>query len=406
MPIVSKIFPDARKIPQVDELVLLESHTIDAVGRPYAMSIHGYPDAYLRIVYRFERFALFHRDTNGWLFFHLCKTRALWSFLCIACADNSIASWIVLLSGVLKPTISAEMIPPMCAFANVTSHRAFTHLSVFQPLRTEKMFLSAVALVDPISCGRLDADSLPHQTLMELLVGDFDDTECFRDEDGGFKDIRTWYGVVVNTDGLVCSIEWESAEQIDIFGEGNIPCGLVSPGGCINMHWIPSSVTAFTACELNLSGSMDTRAFSHHLVTLSVGDNRFHGACDISALPRKMHAVYVWGNRLSGSLDLRGFPPTMQVFAASCNAFTGSVDFRSLPSTLIHLWLNGNRLSGYIDLRFLPETLRLFQLENNAFQQDVLVIPSGWPKKHHPILDIDAFGSIVDTNGTKVTIWN
>ena len=184
----------------------------------------------------------------------------------------------------------------MCAFANVTSHRAFTHLSVFQPLRTEKMFLSAVALVDPISCGRLDADSLPHQTLMELLVGDFDDTECFRDEDGGFKDIRTWYGVVVNTDGLVCSIEWESAEQIDIFGEGNIPCGLVSPGGCINMHWIPSSVTAFTACELNLSGSMDTRAFSHHLVSLSVGDNRFH------ANPTKGHlsvvgwtSTPVWG---------------------------------------------------------------------------------------------------------------
>ena len=69
-----------------------------------------------------------------------------------------------------------------------------------------KMFLTILSSLDP-SLGRVDKHSLPTQTLMELLVAGIN-SDQFQNDDGSYKDIKDWHGVVVNNVNAPTHIGW------------------------------------------------------------------------------------------------------------------------------------------------------------------------------------------------------
>ncbi|KNH07186.1 leucine-rich repeat protein [Perkinsela sp. CCAP 1560/4] len=294
------------------------------------------------------------------------------------------------------------------------------------------MFPSCFLSIDPVSIARPDKDSMLQQTLMEILVGDFDDKTCFRDSDGDFEAVCAWEGVdcskhgeidfdgdfeaVCAWEGVDCSenceirnIDWQQHPNVmDLFGDADgahdDDVGPVRCGGSIDLRWVPSTVEKLSIPDLCLSGSVDTSVLPREMFSIQLKGNTFSGTFSTAALPPKIRTVDVSKNRLCGSLDLaRGFlPERIYIFRVSHNEFSGSVDLSSLPVSLKELWLNANRLSGSIDLRSLPGPLQKCYLEQNEFQQDVVVFPDGKWGSAHVILDNGRFQSFVDTRGIKV----
>ncbi|KNH02448.1 leucine-rich repeat protein [Perkinsela sp. CCAP 1560/4] len=260
------------------------------------------------------------------------------------------------------------------------------------------MLASSFLSVDPISLARPDKDSMPQQTLMEILVGDFDDKQCFRDEKGDFYAACSWDGVKCTSDDEVYYIDWDLDPGLDLLGRD----GPVHQGGLIDLHWIPSNVTKFSIPLLDLSGSIDTCSLPEKLVSLVINDNIFKGKFNIAELPRKLRKANVARNWLCGSLDLSRLPQSLEVFHASDNEFSGTIDLRSLPVSLQKFSLEGNHLSGFLDLRYLPRTIIYCHFGENDFQQDVVVFSSERTNIRYLALDNHKFGSFIDTNGEAV----
>ncbi|KNH05413.1 leucine-rich repeat protein [Perkinsela sp. CCAP 1560/4] len=151
------------------------------------------------------------------------------------------------------------------------------------------MFSMAFLLVDPIAIGRADKHSMPHQTLMEMLVADLQDKKCFRDKNGDFHDINSWEGISLTQDGEVNSINLECYADfrfgVEFDDEDEDTKGVVRPGGSIDFQWIPSSVTDFSTSDLNLAGSIDTRTLPRELNDLNLEKNHFSGTFNAAGLP-------------------------------------------------------------------------------------------------------------------------
>ena len=56
--------------------------------------------------------------------------------------------------------------------------------------------------------GRFDVQCLPHQTLLELMVGDLESASMFYEENGDFKNIRNWPHTEVDDGMNVREIKW------------------------------------------------------------------------------------------------------------------------------------------------------------------------------------------------------
>ena len=192
------------------------------------------------------------------------------------------------------------------------------------------MLLASFLSAEPIPLARPDKDSMPQQILMEILVGDFDDKKCFREKEGEFQDITLWDVVMFNKQGEVDSIDWAAELQFD---EDYNADGPVGTGGSIDLQWIPSSVTSFTASRLHLTGTIDTTSLPRELTFFFFGVNRMNGTFHTMGHPRKLCRVSVAENRLSanptkGHLSVVGWTST-PVFGEAKNLFKPLVVFLS-----------------------------------------------------------------------------
>ena len=209
--------------------------------------------------------------------------------------------------------------------------------------------------------GRFDANSLPDQTCMELLVTDLSKSilRLFRDENGAFHDVCKWMAVKCNADGGVTRVRF-----ITMAWGGTVNLQYIPPfvkefalenrkasfrlSGSLETAMLPQGLTKFTATWHGLDGTVDLATLPSPLVTFDIQKNFFTGSCDLASLPQNLKELNVRGNKMSGKIDLRTLPPVIQRLNLEENAFTREVDFQRLPETLWMLVLEGNSFTGEI----------------------------------------------------------
>uniref|UniRef100_A0A7S4NWK7 Leucine-rich repeat protein n=1 Tax=Paramoeba aestuarina TaxID=180227 RepID=A0A7S4NWK7_9EUKA len=221
--------------------------------------------------------------------------------------------------------------------------------------------------LDPTVLSRPDKNAMPQQTLLELLVANFDDKNAFRDADGYFDDIKNWRGVSLNDAGDVTAIDWEEEDAGYVYPK---------PGGSIDLSWIPSTVRDFDIPQLTLQGTIDTFELPRKLRDIDVSRNLFTGTLETGGLPRDLRSIYVGHNQLTGTLDIQGLPRGLKTLSASKNSFSGPIVFSDLPETLHYCMLSNNSFSGFLDMSVLPENIKTFIIDANAFETpNVLIVP-------------------------------
>ena len=217
-------------------------------------------------------------------------------------------------------------------------------------MRFELLLLDAV----DSSLGRVDRESLPQQTLMEMVIEEITNKEKICGDVDEPKDIEEWKGMIVE-DGEVIGIDWSDY-------------GL---RGSVHLEWLPSAVRKFVVRWNYLTGTLDW-AVPTSMKWLDLGHNLFDGSICLEALPEKMEYLSIPNNELSGSLNLASLPDTLAEFNAGENKFSGSVDLTQLPAALTQLDLSENKLSanptkghlsvvGWTSTPVLGEAKNLFQ---------------------------------------------
>ena len=266
-----------------------------------------------------------------------------------------------------------------------------------------KMFpLSLYLTLQADSCGRIDKNALPQETLLELLVADLKGCEAFRDSEGSYTAIATWPGLEFNDSGDVTGIDCEFDAFSDIFDADYVP--LVKQGGSIDLAFLPHKLKKFIINCMKLAGTVDTSTLPRGLELFEIETNAFFGSFVVGDLPRGMTYLYVQDNKLSGSFHLEDLPPALQTLDASHNCFEGSLDFSKLPDTLEYLFMQHNKFSGSISLGHTPPRLVNLWINQNNFAQDVLRIGGHVVKVNGVRLDEGAFGLIIDPEGKDLEV--
>ncbi|KNH05535.1 hypothetical protein XU18_3506 [Perkinsela sp. CCAP 1560/4] len=132
-------------------------------------------------------------------------------------------------------------------------------------MRFELLLLDAV----DSSLGRVDHESLPQLSLMEMVVKEIANKDDICGDADEPKEIKEWKGVEIE-DGEVVAIMW---------GE----CDLK---GSVCLEWLPSSVKEFAVTWNRLTGTVNLASLPTSLKGLELGGNAFTAG---SAMPR--HAV-------------------------------------------------------------------------------------------------------------------
>ncbi|KNH06899.1 leucine-rich repeat protein [Perkinsela sp. CCAP 1560/4] len=179
------------------------------------------------------------------------------------------------------------------------------------------------------SLGRVDRESLPQQTLMEMVIDGITNKEEICGDLDEPKDIEEWNGVLME-DGEVVEINWDERELT----------------GSLHLGWLPSSVRKFNGSMSRLTGTVDLANLPIAMTQLELGLNAFTGSIDIERLPPVMEFLNVSSNELIGSLNLGSLPKAMTDFFAHYNKFSGSIDLSQLPAVLARLSLAANQLSA------------------------------------------------------------
>ena len=229
------------------------------------------------------------------------------------------------------------------------------------------------------SLGRVDRESLPQQTLMEMVIDGIKNKEEICGDVDEPEDIEEWKGVTIE-DGQVVEIGWRV-------------CKLE---GSFHFEWLPISVRKFSVGRNHkITGTLDCAALPTSMEKLNITRNKFTGSIDLESLPEGMEEIDVSVNELSGSLRLESLPDTLSNFIAFNNQFSGSVNLTQLPAALSCLDLENNRLSGSVVLTQLPSSLCLLFLSNNQFSGalDLTRLPSSMSVLE---LDNNSFSGTVD----------
>mmetsp|Transcript_11450 Transcript_11450/g.17321 ORF Transcript_11450/g.17321 Transcript_11450/m.17321 type:complete len:287 (-) Transcript_11450:53-913(-) len=256
--------------------------------------------------------------------------------------------------------------------------------------------------IDPVTLYRTDKDSLPRQTLMELLVSNLDDKAIFRDSNGDFYEISDWNGVALDDSGEVTEINWERDDGYSFFDEEDVVenSDLPKQGGSIDLKWLPSTVTDVTISDLCVQGTINTYELPRSLVVLDVRKNAFEGSFDIRGLPAEFRSLWGSENRFLGSVLLEALPDHMHSVSLSQNSFSGTLALNSLPETLLHLYLSNNKFCGVLDLSNLSASLTYVRLEENEFYKaNVLIVPK---TPMTCVLSEECFVSVQDIEGNAI----
>ena len=196
--------------------------------------------------------------------------------------------------------------------------------------------------IDKPGMSRVDANSLPQQTKMELLIAGITDTSKFREGSDAFLDLDQWIGLQLSEGGEVTRICFACMFSA-FFREG----------GTIHLQWLPHTVTHFTIAKNMLEGTCDTVALPRGIIAFRVSTNKLHGTFDLTSLPDSMQDLMIAENAFSGTLDIRSLPPAMMRFVAHSNSFAGELDLSALPEGLRKLTLDKHRFEA--DYSLVPE---------------------------------------------------
>ena len=217
---------------------------------------------------------------------------------------------------------------------------------------------------DP-ALGRLDADSLSDQALMEMLVDGMKDPskKKLQDDKGNYKDVSEWASSgsvqVVFVDDRVTQIEFKWMAYTD----KQFP-----------FAFIPPLVTSFSLIGCSLHGTLETAVLPQNLLHLNVRTNKLHGPLNFKGFPRKLQILSIGGNCFSGNCALGELPSTLVRFAANDNYFEGELSLNDLPEALESLEVARNQLSGSLEILRLPQGLRVMQLQENNFWGDLRLL--------------------------------
>ena len=264
---------------------------------------------------------------------------------------------------------------------------------------------------DTTGFGRVNIDSMPDQTLMELLVADIENNTALYDCDG-FLDIQSWEGLSFDDDENLKKIDFSAA-----FGFGGLGGGLfgddsdedeeedtfiIGPNGSIDFKWIPKSVTDFEIFWLKLKGTIETSELSEDLNHFDVSSNLLAGTFCIASLPQNIHHVSISSNHLCGTLQIEKLPPKMTFFSAESNKFHGTLNLKNLPQNMHSLRLGVNDFSGSVDMSNLPSTMQFCSLHRTGIKQEALVIQVPDLGVKYFRLPFWNFKNIVDTEGNDL----
>ena len=162
-------------------------------------------------------------------------------------------------------------------------------------MRFELLLLDAV----DSSLGRVDHESLPQLSLMEMVVKEIANKDDICGDADEPKEIEEWKGVEIE-DGEVVAIMW---------GE----CDLK---GSVCLEWLPSSVREFVVTWNRLTGTVNLASLPTSLKGLELGGNAFTGSICLERLPERMGNLSVFHNKFYGSLKLESLPDTLTHFNA------------------------------------------------------------------------------------------
>ena len=260
-------------------------------------------------------------------------------------------------------------------------------------------------LTADFSLGRFDKNSMPQQTLIEMLVQDFKDVKIAKDEEGNFHDIEKWCIFKFNADGQVAEINIDVCDSemgfYHIYNNyiRSIATGCFSEGGTIDFQYVPSTVTSLIICEMEFEGTLETKDLPAGLLKLSLTENKIAGTFSISDLPSKIDYVSIRSNHFEGSLDIESLPGSVTVFEASQNHFSGTVNLNNLPRALRSLVLSDNELTGSLELRNAPITLKEVSLRGNNFHGEKLIVDALQKFKYF-VVDSFFKGKVVSADGS------
>ena len=166
------------------------------------------------------------------------------------------------------------------------------------------------------SLGKVDKDSFPQQTLMEMALERTATKQRIYSNES--TEISQWNGVGINENGEVMTIDWK---EFNLRGEVRVDC-------------LPNSVEYFSVSINYLLGSLDLTDLPRELHALDVSDNVYTGDICLTCLPPCLERLDVSRNQFGGSIDLTSLPPKLQVLNLSTNYFEGEIDCSRLPESL------------------------------------------------------------------------
>ncbi|KNH06589.1 hypothetical protein XU18_2610 [Perkinsela sp. CCAP 1560/4] len=163
------------------------------------------------------------------------------------------------------------------------------------------VFLHMITADEIPGIGKVDLHSLPTQTVMELLVSDFQSkTDCFNDWDGSFLPFNRWPGVIIDDHSDVQEISWVC---------GNYRYRDDSQfGGTFHFRYLPDSITEANIRRNDFKGTINTIELPRGMQSLIASSNKLNGTLNVSSLPFEMKYLDLSDNELSGSLDLSALP--------------------------------------------------------------------------------------------------
>ena len=266
--------------------------------------------------------------------------------------------------------------------------------------------LLSIACTDD-GLGRFSNLCISDQTLMEMLVQDFEDVNIAK-AGGNFIDISEWSILCFDDSGSITAIniDIDDTEYIDEDPfyrsiHRGIKDSCFDGGGSIDFKYVPQTVTGLTVSEMIFEGTIETGDLPSGLIHLNVFGNYLKGPFDISGLPKCIERIDIGGNEMTGSLKIEFLPESVKEFSAFSNIFSGTLSMEKLPPKMESLALSSNRFKGKIELPKVPSSLSSINLDNNSFETERIVIDSAHKVKRF-IVDDCFRGKVFDPSGVKI----
>ena len=229
--------------------------------------------------------------------------------------------------------------------------------------------------------GRIDATCLPHQSLMELFIQDFDDVDIAKDEEGNFFPIELWWGLKFDSHFYLISIDFDFQDcetEIHAFsGNGErrtILTGSFAKDGSVNFRFVPPTATTLNVTGLELEGELCTADLPDGLENLSVHKNCLKSTFSTADLAQTLVSMRISENHFFGSFALESLPKAIITVNARENNFSGELKLSTLRHGIKQLDLSKNEFSGVLSLCGVPESLTYLAVRANSFDHSDIYI--------------------------------